>query len=225
MEFLRYKYNNLYPVFAIFSGLLICIFALVYANHIECLYFLISVYLFSFFFIDYKKCIKVLLFSFVLGAIFFVVAFLVSGVYEQGVFMVNRILAFSIGMLPGFSIGAERLARNLSSLRAPRSLTIGMLIAFSFMPILAKEVKRVKEAMKTRGSFNFLNPKIIYRAFLIPFITRIVDISDTLSLSIETRGFSLEDKNYTVYKKEHLRIYDFIYFAGIVLTMVLVIGL
>ena len=99
MEFLRYKYNNLYPVFAIFSGLLICIFALVYANHVECLYFLISVYLFSFFFIDYKKCIKVLLFSFVLGAIFFVVAFLVSGVYEQGVFMVNRILAFSIGVL------------------------------------------------------------------------------------------------------------------------------
>ena len=46
-----------------------------------------------------------------------------------------------------------------------------------------------------------MNPKIFYRAFLVPFVMRLVNISDTLSLSVETRGFSLEKVPYTVYKK------------------------
>ena len=137
--------------------------------------------------------------------------------------MVNRIASFTVGMLSGMSLWAERLTRNLSQIRMPRGMVIGLLIVFSFMPTLTEEIKRIKEAMKTRGSYNILNPKVLYRAFLIPFITRIVDISDTLSLSIETRGFDLKSKNYTVYRKEYLTIYDILFLLLIIAIILLVI--
>lgn len=222
-NFLTYKYNNLYPLLAILTGLTIVIFGLVYAQHYECTYFLIAVYLLSFLFINYKTCLKGLIFLAIFGSFFFLFTYLSSKSIGQSVFMVNRIASFTVGMLPGMSVGAERLTRNLSQIRMPRGMVIGLLIVFSFMPTLTEEIKRVKEAMKTRGSYNILNPKVLYRAFLIPFITRIVDISDTLSLSIETRGFDLKSKNYTVYRKEYLTIYDILFLLLIIAIILLVI--
>ncbi len=222
-NFFTYKYSNLYPLIAIVGGLTIVIFSLVYANDVRCSYFLIAAYLIMFLFINYKTCLKSLIYLTIIGGLFFLIAYLVSNRLDQGLSMINRVAAFTVGMIPGVSLGTDRLARNLSQIRAPRSLTIGMLIVFSFMPTLLNESRRVKEGMKARGSFTVLNPKILYRAFLIPFITRIVDISDTLSLSIETRGFDLHNKNYSLYKKEYIRFSDILFLLLIVLGIILVI--
>ena len=222
-NFFTYKYSNLYPLIAIVGGLTIVIFSLVYANDVRCSYFLIAAYLIMFLFINYKTCLKRLIYLTIIGGLFFLIAYLVSNRLDQGLSMINRVAAFTVGMIPGVSLGTDRLARNLSQIRAPRSLTIGMLIVFSFMPTLLNESRRVKEGMKARGSFTVLNPKILYRAFLIPFITRIVDISDTLSLSIETRGFDLHNKNYSLYKKEYIRFSDILFLLLIVLGIILVI--
>lgn len=222
-NFFTYKYSNLYPLIAIVGGLTIVIFSLVYANDVRCSYFLIAAYLIMFLFINYKTCLKSLIYLTIIGGLFFLIAYLVSNRLDQGLSMINRVAAFTVGMIPGVSLGTDRLARNMSQIRAPRSLTIGMLIVFSFMPTLLNESRRVKEGMKARGSFTVLNPKILYRAFLIPFITRIVDISDTLSLSIETRGFDLHNKNYSLYKKEYIRFSDILFLLLIVLGIILVI--
>ena len=222
-NFFTYKYSNLYPLIAIVGGLTIVFFSLVYANDVRCSYFLIAAYLIMFLFINYKTCLKSLIYLTIIGGLFFLIAYLVSNRLDQGLSMINRVAAFTVGMIPGVSLGTDRLARNLSQIRAPRSLTIGMLIVFSFMPTLLNESRRVKEGMKARGSFTVLNPKILYRAFLIPFITRIVDISDTLSLSIETRGFDLHNKNYSLYKKEYIRFSDILFLLLIVLGIILVI--
>ena len=100
-----------------------------------------------------------------------------------------------------------------------------MLITMSFIPVLKVEIKRVREAMKTRGAGSLLNPKIFYRAFLIPLVTRIVDISDTLSLSVETRGFTSGKSKYTIYKKETINILDIMYLLGFVVSIVLMVVL
>ena len=113
------------------------------------------------------------------------------------------------------SIQPIDMTRNLSTLKAPRGLTLGMLIATSFPPVLRAEKQRVREAMKTRGAGSVFNPKIFYRAFLVPLVMRLVNISDTLSLSVETRGFSLEKTPYTVYKKEAVCISDVLFILGI----------
>ena len=224
-QFISFKYSSLYPLIALIGGLIIVIFSLIYANNIKCSYFLIGAYLLIFCFINYKTCLKSLIYFGILGGIFFLITYLISNSVTQGIYMLNRIGAFIVGMLPGISVGADRLTRNLSQIKAPRSLTLGMLIVFSFMPILKEESKRVREGMKARGSYSLFNPRIFYRAFLIPFITQVVDISDTLSLSIETRAFDLHDKNYSVYKKEYLRfanlLFILIIILGVVLTVIL----
>ena len=54
---------------------------------------------------------------------------------------------------------------------------------------------------------------------------RLVNISDTLALSVETRGFALGKVRYTIYKKEKFALSDLVYLlglaAGAVLTVVL----
>lgn len=42
----------------------------------------------------------------------------------------------------------------------------------------------------------------------MPLVVRLVNISDTLALSVETRGFSADDKNYTVYRDVKFAVKD-----------------
>ena len=77
--------------------------------------------------------------------------------------------------------------------------------------------------MKTRGAGSVLRPKIFYRAFLVPFVMRLVNISDTLSLSVETRGFSLEKRSYTVYKRENVCLSDVLFMLGLLCGAVFVV--
>ena len=139
--------------------------------------------------------------------------------------MANRFASVFLAAALGMSVEPADMTRNLATLKMPRGVTLGMLIATSFPPVLGAEIKRVREAMKTRGAGSVLNPKIFYRAFLVPFVMRLVNISDTLSLSVETRGFSLEKVPYTVYKKETVCLTDVLFLlglaAGAVCTVVL----
>lgn len=72
---------------------------------------------------------------------------------------------------------------------------------------------------------NVFNPKIFYRAFLVPLVMRLVNISDTLSLSVETRGFSLGGEPYTIYKREKIAAKDILFLAGIIAGSVLAVAL
>ena len=117
--------------------------------------------------------------------------------------------------LPGMATEPVRMTRALSQMRAPRSATLGILIAMSFMPLLKTEIKRVREAMKTRNAGSVLNPPVFYRAFLVPFAMRLVSVSDTLALSVETRGFTIGKEPYTIYKKENFVFSDFLFLFGL----------
>ena len=52
-----------------------------------------------------------------------------------------------------------------------------------------------------------------------------MDISDTLALSIETRGFTLGKSKYTVYKKEVVNIVDVFYLIGFAIGIALCLTL
>lgn len=215
MIFLKYK-KNFYPLFAVLSALLIMVFGLVSARSINGSYFLIGAFAWLIIFGCYKQCLKVLPMFIVFGGFFALIAYFTSDKNPvSALAMANRFGAVFLAIVPGMSIQAVAMTRNLSALHTPRGITLGMLIVMSFIPVLTTEIKRVREAMKTRGAGSLLNPKIFYRALLIPLVTRLVDISDTLALSIETRGFTLENGNYTVYKKENINIYDVLYLLGI----------
>lgn len=225
MMFLKFK-KNFYPLFAIISSLLIMVFGLVSARSINGSYFLIGAFVWLIVFGCYKQCLKVLPLFIVLGGVFALIAYFTSHKNPLAALaMANRFGAVFLAIVPGMSIQAVAMTRNLSALHTPRGITLGMLIVMSFIPVLTTEIKRVREAMKTRGAGSLLNPKIFYRALLIPLVTRLVDISDTLALSIETRGFTLEKGNYTVYKKENVNIYDVLYLIGILSGGILAVAL
>ena len=173
-----------------------------------------------------KGCIRVLPIFVIVSGVFATIAYFAHGKNPNAaISMTNRFGSVLLAAALGMSVEPVDMTRNLSTLKAPRSITLGILIATSFPPVLSAEIKRVREAMKTRGAGSILSPKIFYRAFLVPFVMRLVNISDTLSLSVETRGFSLEKAQYTVYKKERIYLSDIVFILGLIAGAVLTVVL
>lgn len=212
------KKSQVYPLLGILISVFIVVFGLVMAKNIKCLYFLGGLYAVFLLFGMWRACLKVLPLGIILTAVFAGLTYWINKNIESTYAMANRLLAITVACIPGLSIRPVDLTRNLNQLHMPRSVTLGMMIVLSFMPLLKLEMWQIREAMKTRGVPSVFHPKVFYRAFLIPLIMRLVNISDTLSLSVETRGFSLSRKDITVYKRVKFKVKD------ILLLAVLVVG-
>ena len=218
--------QKLYPLVAILSGVFVIVFGLIMAKDLlACSVFLGAVFVWLMILGCWKSCVHALPEVIVVAGIFFGYFDAATGTFDSGWSMANRFGAVFLAIVPGMSATPVRMTRSLSQVHTPRSVTLGMLISMSFVPMLKGEIGRVREAMKTRGAGSVLNPKILYRAFLVPFVMRLVNISDTLALSVETRGFTLGGSLYAVCKKEYPTISDVLFLLGIVAGAVLVIVL
>lgn len=219
MTFFRWK-TYLYPLVAVLASLAILIFGLLFCRHTACSYFLLGLLVWLTVFGCGRALLKSLPVCIVVGGLFTWLAYASSGDTTAALGMANRLVAVFAALAPGMSIEPAAMTRSLSALKTPRAITLGMLIVTSFMPVLRAETARVREAMKTRGAGSLLNPKIVYRAFLIPLVARLVDISDTLALSVETRGFTLSKAKYTVYRREPFCLSDAVFVLGLAAGMV-----
>ena len=218
--------QKLYPLVAILSGVFVIVFGLVMAKELlACSLFLAGCFVWLMLFGRGSACLRALPLFVVVAGLFFALLSGAARPPDPGWSMANRFGAVFLAVVPGMSTTPVRMTRALSQVHTPRSVTLGMLIAMSFVPMLKGEIARVREAMKTRGAGSVLNLKILYRAFLVPLVMRLVNISDTLALSVETRGFALGKVRYTIYKKEKFALSDLVYLlglaAGAVLTVVL----
>ncbi len=225
MSFFKFK-SKLYPLVAIFGSLFLIIFGLVLARNENLPWYLLGAFVWLCLFGCAKGCLKVLIPFIIFGGAFAGIAYAsAGGDTAAAVSMLNRFGALFLGAALSMSVAAVRMTRSLSEVHMPRAITLGMLISMSFVPMLKGEVGRVREAMRTRGAGSVLNPKILYRAFLVPFVMRLVNISDTLALSVETRGFTLGPSLYTIYKKEYPALSDVLFLLGLLAGAVLVIVL
>ena len=224
MTFFRFK-TKLYPLIAIAASLFVIIFGLVAARNENLCWYLLGVLAWLCIFGCFKGVLKMLPAFVVFGGAFAGIAYASAGDWQAALSMFNRFGALFLGVALSMSVAAVRMTRSLSQVHTPRAITLGMLISMSFVPMLKGEIGRVREAMKTRGAGSVLNPKILYRAFLVPFVMRLVNISDTLALSVETRGFTLGGSLYSIYKKEYPALSDVLFILGIVAGAVLVVVL
>lgn len=223
MKFWSFK-KKIYPVFVFIASLFLIVFGLSMAKSIKCSYFLLGCFLWLMIFGCTKDCLRVLPVFIIVAGLFSLIAyFAYKKDFSASIAMANRIASIFLAAALGMSVEPSRLTRNLSTLKMPRGIILGMLIASSFPHFLKEEIRRVREAMKTRGAGSVLRPKIFYRAFLVPFVMRLVNISDTLSLSVETRGFSLEKRSYTVYKRENVCLSDVLFMLGLLCGAVFVV--
>lgn len=212
-----------YPLIGLFSSVIIIAFGLIAAKNISCIFFLGGMWLLFLLFGYWRSCLAVIPIAVVTCAIFAGITYAVSNDAQATLASVNRILAVCIAVIPGLALSPIVLVRNFSALKLPRMLTLGMMITLTFFPLLGTEVRQVREAMKTRGAGSLLSPKIFYRAFLIPLVMRLVNISDTLALSVETRGFSNNAEDCSVYKTVKLRAADIVFLLLVLSGAVLVV--
>ncbi len=224
MKFFAFK-KETYPLAALFAGAVIIVFGLVAAKTSAGSWFLLGTFAWLLIFGYFRECLRALVATAVFGGIFAGIAYAASRDTAAAFAMVNRFAAIFLAVVPGMALAPVRVTRNLSQLRVPRAVTLGMLIAMSFVPMLKNEIARVREAMKTRGAGSVLNPQILYRAFLVPLVMRLVNISDTLALSVETRGFTLAKAPYTIYKREYFVASDLLFVLGISVGAVLAVAL
>lgn len=132
---------------------------------------------------------------------------------------VVRALLLGICAVPMITIPPADLTRCMNQLHCPRIITLGMLVTLRFIPILVTEIRRIWEAMRVRGAnVKWYRPDCLYRAFFIPLVMRIIGISDTLSLSLETRAFALDNSPATVYGKVELRARDIIFLVAVIIS-------
>lgn len=203
--------NPVYPLLSIIASVIVLVTGLVTAKTVVSAAYVAGVWLLLLVFGYWRCCLAVIPFAAIMSALFCGVTYALSNDTAATFAAANRILAVSVAVIPGLALEPVLAVRNLSGLRAPRMITLGMMIALGFFPLLKKETARVREAMRTRGAGNALDPRIFHRAFLVPLVVRLVNISDTLALSVETRGFDASDKNYTVYKEIKFRLRDAVF--------------
>ena len=215
----------IYPVIGLVSSIVILVFGLITAKSAACIWFLSGMWMLFLAFGYWRSCLAVLPAAALLCAVLAGITYAISKDVQATYAAVNRILAICVAVVPGLALPPIDLVRNFSTLRVPRVITLGMMITLTFFPLLGGEVRQVREAMKTRGACSFFSPQIFYRAFLIPLVMRLVNISDTLALSVETRGFTKEATDCSVYKTVNLRPVDLLFFllvlTGAVLAVVL----
>ena len=217
---------RLYPLVAVAASLFVIVFGLVAAREENMSYYLLGVLVWVCLFGCLKGCLKMIPAFVVFGGAFAGIAYASAGGDAlAAISMLNRFGALFLGVALSMSVEAVRMTRALSQARMPRAITLGMLISMSFVPMLKGEIGRVREAMKTRGAGSIFALKIFYRAFLVPFVMRLVNISDTLALSVETRGFTLGGALYSIYKKEYPALSDVLFIVGIVVGAVLTVAL
>lgn len=63
-----------------------------------------------------------------------------------------------------------------------------------------------------------VSPGLSLQSVFIPLVMRIIGISDTLSLSLETRAFALDNSPATVYGKVELRARDIVFSVAAVIS-------
>ncbi len=134
-----------------------------------------------------------------------------------------RCAMISIATIPLMGMSYTKLGKSLDTLRAPRSMSLAIMILFAFIPILMTERSRIMKAYKVRGG-NPHVPFAFFKNMIVPFLVRTISISDTLALSVETRGFDLKSKPKEIYEPVIPKLYDWIYITSLILVSSAIIG-
>lgn len=223
MTSLLYAKRSFQPLVVLLLVLLCVVFGLSQAKDMNTLYFFAALFPFYLVCGYHRSCLAVLPIAAIFVALFAGLTYAISRSTIETLAASNRVLAVFISVIPSLGMKPIDLVRSLNAIKIPRKITLGMLITLSFFPLLSREVKTIREAMKTRGASSPFSPSVFYRSFLIPLTMRLVNISDTLSLSVETRGFVLEKTPYTIYGRRRWKIWDFLPLVLVVSAIVLVI--
>lgn len=203
---------NIHPLIALISSSLI--FLVGAFNHSSNLWiFFIFIILIYFFFGLYKFILKLLPIIMIFSLFFYIIYYLYTFDLKIAFMQMTKIQILIMSLVPTLSFKTKELTIVLKQLKFPNQLILGIQIIYKFIPVLKKELKNINKARKVRNlKFKLKN---IYRAYIIPFLYKLSIISDNISLSIETRGYTL-NKSKNIYYKIILDIVSILFLILII---------
>lgn len=214
----------IYPLICLLSSIIIFIVGLIFAKDEKILWFFLGLSGLYIIFGYWKQLLLTIPITIIMILVFGGITYLIARELPDTKYAIARVLALMLSVIPNMAINPSDLIRNMKKIKISKKITLGFMIGFSFIKVFKEEVKRIKQAMKARRTSPW-NIKIFYRAFLIPLISRVDDISDTLSISIETRGFSFDKTKTTSYKDINIHFQDILYLFAVITGVMLVIFL
>lgn len=209
--------NPFYPLISFSVSVIVLIFGMLFSKNLLAFAFATAIFVLYSAFGLFKSAWKMAVAMAICGLIIGGLSFLTNRSLDAFWQTLLRMILLGLCAVPMVSTSPCDLTRCLAKLKCPRVITLGMLVTLKFIPVLAGEIKQIWEAMKVRGAnMNWYRPSCIYRAFIIPLVMRIIGISDTLSLSLETRAFTLDDSTSSVYKVIKIKARDFVFLACVI---------
>jgi len=207
--------NPLYPLVCILSAIALLVVGLFYAKSDYFGLYILTICLLYCFFGLAAATMKCLLVFIPVGAVFALFSFLFQREAVTAFQMAGRVLLIGVSAVPMVTMPPICLTRCLTQLGCPKVITLGMLVAIRFVPLVGGEVRRVGQAMRTRGI-----RRSVHRAFVVPVMIRLLSISDTMALSLETRAFSMGKEPASVYEPVRFCLRDGVYcgMVAVILT-------
>lgn len=204
------KRFELYPFFSILISIGIIATGIVFCKNYYTWVFLGAYLILCLCFTYFKPVLKAFIGLIFLELVFTGITYLITKDTFETSKASLRTASACIGFITLLGLSYTKLGKNLDTIKAPRFLSLTILIFFSFLPILSNETKEIKKGMKARGGRNY---GVIYffKTMIVPFIIRISNMSDTLALSVELRGFQINKKIKEVYDPIYPKWQDYIY--------------
>jgi len=84
----------------------------------------------------------------------------------------------------------QEMSRALSRLPLPPGLVVAVVLVWRFFPMMAAEVREMRQAALLRGRQGRSRQNAFFRGFVVPMAFCMVEYSDRVALTLELRGFS-----------------------------------
>ncbi|MGV9173173.1 MAG: energy-coupling factor transporter transmembrane component T family protein [Promethearchaeia archaeon] len=215
----------LHPLLSIFLSVIILTIGFFLTNYNQIIYFSLFLLLLILSIGYFTTLLKILLYIIPLGLLIGFLSYFIGGKLLDSILSFFRIIIIGFSITLTFNINPARLSRSLNQIGCPRRISLAILIVFRFLPVLKQEINRIKEAMMVRGiHLHWYNPINYYRVIFLPLIITLIDLSDILTISLETRAFT-PDGECSVYERVHLNTKDLItlFFSLIALISIIFI--
>lgn len=105
-----------------------------------------------------------------------------------------RMSVLALAAVPVITLKPTKLVTAFQQAKAPSWLTMSVLLVFRFFSLLKEEITTILRAIRMRGISLLKTPIVWLRSFILPLFVRLLSMSDTMTLSLETRGVTLGKK-------------------------------
>ncbi|MGD6851246.1 MAG: energy-coupling factor transporter transmembrane component T family protein [Candidatus Bathyarchaeia archaeon] len=134
-----------------------------------------------------------------------------------------RILFIGISLIMfAYTTTPAEFIRSLETLKVPRQITLGFMVALRFIPVFMEEVEKIRQSLRIRGTKVKRGLRFYYRGFFVPLLYRIYTLSDGITLGLHTRGFCLNG-NRTVLHELRFRPWDALFLTFFLIASIVVI--